>query len=79
LVSVDTRGKVLTTGEAIRFLKISKPTYLKYIRMGRIRAVRAGNGWRVLHSELHRFLRGGKNKEEDSGLADEGRRSSAGA
>ena len=35
---------VLTTQEAIRYLKISKPTYLEYIRLGIIRAVKAGGG-----------------------------------
>jgi excisionase family DNA binding protein len=48
---------VLTTREAIQYLRISKPTYLKYIHLGRIRAVKAGNGWRVLQSELYRFLK----------------------
>jgi excisionase family DNA binding protein len=50
---------VLTTDEAIKFLKISKPTFLKYIRLRKIRAIKAGNGWRVLQSELYRFLKGG--------------------
>lgn len=49
---------VLTTDEAIEYLKISKPTFLKYIHLGRIRAIKAGNGWRVLQSELYRFLKG---------------------
>ena len=49
---------VLTTDEAIEYLKISKPTFLKYIRLGRIKAIKAGKGWRVLQSELYRFLRG---------------------
>ena len=49
---------VLTTGEAIEYLRISRPTYLKYIRFGRIRAIKAGKGWRVLESELYRFLKG---------------------
>ena len=49
---------VLTTEEAIEYLRISKPTFLKYIRLGRIRAIKAGKGWRVLESELARFLRG---------------------
>jgi excisionase family DNA binding protein len=49
---------VLTTDDAIEYLKISKPTFLKYIRLGRIRAIKAGKGWRVLQSELYRFLRG---------------------
>ena len=49
---------VLTTEEAIKYLKISKPTFLKYIRLGRIKAIKAGKGWRILQSELYRFLRG---------------------
>jgi excisionase family DNA binding protein len=50
------RDQVLTTDQAIEYLKISKPTFLKYIHDGKIRAVKAGKGWRILHSELHRFL-----------------------
>jgi excisionase family DNA binding protein len=50
--------EVLTTEEAIQYLKISKPTFLKYIRLGRIKAIKAGKGWRVLHAELIRFLGG---------------------
>ncbi len=49
---------VLTTEEAIAYLKISKPTFLKYIHIGRIKAFKAGKGWRILQSELMRFLRG---------------------
>jgi excisionase family DNA binding protein len=49
--------EVLTTEEAIRYLKISRPTYLKCIHQGKIKAVKVGNGWRVLQSELHRFLK----------------------
>ena len=52
------RETVLTTDEATEYLKISKPTFLKYIRLGRIRAIKAGKGWRVLQSELNRFLKG---------------------
>jgi excisionase family DNA binding protein len=49
---------VLTTEEAIEYLKISKPTFLKYIHLGKIKAIKAGKGWRVLESELYRFLKG---------------------
>jgi len=49
---------VLTTEEAIAYLKISKPTFLKYIHIGRIKAIKAGKGWRILQSELMRFLKG---------------------
>jgi excisionase family DNA binding protein len=55
------RDVVLTTDEAIEYLKISKPTFLKYIRLGRIKAIKAGKGWRILQSELNRFLRGEAN------------------
>jgi len=51
------KDAVLTTKEAVRYLKISKPTYLKYIRLGKIKAVKAGRGWKVHQSELHRFLK----------------------
>jgi len=52
------RDSVLTTDEAIEYLKISKPTFLKYIHLGRIRAIKAGKGWRILQSEIYRFLKG---------------------
>jgi excisionase family DNA binding protein len=56
-MSLMDKDIVLTTNEAIQYLKISKPTYLKYIHLGRIKAVKAGNGWRVHQSELYRFLK----------------------
>jgi excisionase family DNA binding protein len=56
-MSSTDKDEVLTTKEAVKYLKISKPTYLKYIRLGRIKAVKAGSGWRVHQSELHRFLK----------------------
>ncbi len=57
-MSLMERDGVLTTDEAIEYLKISKPTFLKYIRLGRIKAIKAGKGWRILQSELYRFLKG---------------------
>ena len=56
MISIMEKDLVLTTKEAIQYLKISKPTFLKYIHLGRIKAVKAGNGWRVHQSELYRFL-----------------------
>ena len=55
-VSFLNKDVVLSTKEAIQYLRISKPTYLKYIRLGRIKAIKAGSGWRVHQSELYRFL-----------------------
>ena len=57
-LSLMDRDKVLTTDEAIEYLRISRPTFLKYIRLGKISATKAGNGWRVLQSELYRFMKG---------------------
>jgi excisionase family DNA binding protein len=55
-MSLLDKDVVLTTKEAIQYLKISKPTYLKHIRLGKIRAVKVGNCWRVHQCELYRFL-----------------------
>jgi excisionase family DNA binding protein len=49
---------VLTTREACNYLRISRPTYLRYLYVGRIKGAKAGKGWKVLKSELDRFLRG---------------------
>jgi len=65
-MSLMDKDVVLTTTEAIKYLKISKPTYLKYIRLGRIKAVKAGSGWRVHQSELHRFLRIGESNKTNA-------------
>ncbi|MBM4339705.1 MAG: helix-turn-helix domain-containing protein [Deltaproteobacteria bacterium] len=64
---VTERDPVLTTDEAIEYLKVSKPTFLKYIRLGRIKAIKAGKGWRILQSELYRFLKGEEIKETEQG------------
>jgi len=49
---------VLTTDEAVKYLKISKPTLLKHVRIGKIKATKVGRSWRFLQSELYRFLKG---------------------
>jgi excisionase family DNA binding protein len=54
------KDEVLTTNEAIKYLKISKPTFLKLIHLGKINAVKIGNGWRILKSELDSLLSGKK-------------------
>jgi excisionase family DNA binding protein len=64
-MSILEKDVVLTTKEATEYLRISKPTFLKYIRLGRIRATKAGNGWRIHQSELYRFL--GVNGTVESG------------
>ncbi len=49
---------VLVTEEACDYLRISRTTYVKYLLTGRIKGTKAGNGWRVLKSELERFVKG---------------------
>ena len=49
---------VLITKEACDYLRISRPTYLKYLVTGKIKGTKAGKGWRVLKTELIRFLKG---------------------
>ncbi len=64
------KDEVLTTDEAIQYLKISRPTYFKCIRLGRINAIKVGSGWRVLQSELTKFLKSGKERSKgENGLA----------
>lgn len=48
--------RVLNTSEACRYLRISRPTFLKYIAAGKIRAQKIGRGWKVLEAELERYL-----------------------
>jgi excisionase family DNA binding protein len=49
---------VFTTKQACDYLQISRPTYLKYIAAGQIKAIKIGRGWKTHKSELDRFLRG---------------------
>lgn len=55
---ISSKTDVLTTEEACHYLRISRPTLLKYLSCGRIKGTKAGKGWKVLRSELDRFLRG---------------------
>ena len=57
MINTDDRN-VLTTQEACNYLRISRPTYLKYLYLGKIKGVKAGRGWKVLKSELDKFLKG---------------------
>jgi excisionase family DNA binding protein len=57
----EMQDTVMTTQEACHYLRISRPTYLKYLYRGKIRGVKVGKGWKVLKSELDFFLKGGYN------------------
>jgi excisionase family DNA binding protein len=49
--------KVLTADEAALYLKISKATFLNHIYEGKIKAKKVGRSWRILQSEVYRFLK----------------------
>ena len=57
-MSKELENTVMTTREACHYLRISRPTYLKYLYRGKIRGVKVGKGWKVLKSELDSFLKG---------------------
>ena len=48
--------RVLDTSEACRYLRISRPTFLKCVAAGKIRAKKIGRGWKVLETELERYM-----------------------
>jgi len=50
---------ILTTKEACSYLRISRPTYLKYITAGKIKAQKIGNAWKVFKTDLDRLVREG--------------------
>lgn len=61
-VSILTR--VFNTSEACDYLRISRPTFLKLIATGKIRAQKLGKGWKVRNAELERFLLAGEATQE---------------
>ena len=65
------KDTVLVTREACDYLRISRPTYVKYLQLGRIKGIKAGKGWRVLKTELDRFLKGDNGDESLSSATTE--------
>jgi excisionase family DNA binding protein len=54
--AISSLTPVFNTSEACHYLRISRPTFLKLIATGKIRAKKLGKGWKVLDSELERLL-----------------------
>lgn len=50
--------ELLTTNEAIEILRITRPTLLKLIKDGKLKATKIGHNYRILKSDLDRFIRG---------------------
>ncbi len=54
----DLFDDVMTTTEAMRYLKISRKTLLKMVHLGKVPARKVGKDYRYLRSEIDNFLRG---------------------
>jgi putative molybdopterin biosynthesis protein len=51
------REGVLTSREACELLRISRPTLRNLIKRGEISAFKIGNNWRIMRTELERYVR----------------------
>lgn len=60
----DERGDVLDLKAAADFLKVSKPTFYRWLAQGKIRGFKAGTQWRFYRHDLENFL----HAEEPSAL-----------
>lgn len=58
--AINSMSHVFNTSEACDYLRISRPTFLKLIATGKIRAQKLGRGWKVLGTELERLLLAGE-------------------
>ena len=48
--------KLLTTKQVADILQVHKFTVLKYIKEGKIKAIKLGRVWRIRESEIEKFL-----------------------
>ena len=48
---------LLTSFFAECYVRISRPTFLKYITAGNFKAQKIGNGWKVFKADLDGFVR----------------------
>ena len=55
-IGASTRAAVLTLTDVAEYLKISKKTVYRLVRSGDLPAFKAGKHWRVLHSELGKWI-----------------------
>lgn len=50
-------SEIMTTSEAMQYLRVSRKTLLKLVHEGKIPAQKVGKDFRYLKSEIDRFLR----------------------
>lgn len=54
----QTTPNVMTTTEAMSYLKVSRKTLLKLVHLGKIPARKVGKDYRYLKEEIDNYLRG---------------------
>jgi len=54
---MNNSDKVLTLKELQEYLKLSEKTVLKLLNDGKIKARKVSNKWRILKSEVDKYLR----------------------
>ncbi|MEM2932466.1 MAG: helix-turn-helix domain-containing protein [Nitrososphaerota archaeon] len=57
------QDEVLTTSEAIKYLKTSRQTLIKLVREGRLPGNKIGRNYRFLKADLDRLIRGEKDNQ----------------
>jgi len=56
-----TEQKVLTTSEAMEYLRTTRVTIFKMIKEGKLKANKVGRGYRFIKEDLDKFIRGESN------------------
>ena len=55
--SQNRNERVLTTQDAMEYLKTTRPTLIKMVKEGKLKANKIGRGYRFLQEELDKYLR----------------------
>jgi excisionase family DNA binding protein len=58
---------LLTPEEVAHRLRVSRPTVYAWLKIGRLRGLRAGKGWRVRSEDLEAFLQPGAAATREAG------------
>ena len=56
-------NELLTTRQLSEMLKVSRMTIYRYIKAGKLEAIKAGRDFRVTQSEFNKFLERNKSKK----------------
>ncbi|MCY3020622.1 MAG: ATPase, T2SS/T4P/T4SS family [Planctomycetota bacterium] len=51
-------GELLDVDQALALLKSTRPTFYRWLRMGRIKGLKVGRQWRFYRADLERFIQG---------------------